>query len=258
MTQPRWSSLSRPRPSRDSSSPTGPRSPAGSSGPAADSGSRLLLSTPTPMLHCPTSGRPYTAVPLPGLSPAGDLPAHRPRHRRRVARSGADAILPGYGFLRPSTLEFARAVVDAGLGVGRPDFRLDRSDGIEGRGQEADLAVCGGGPALRSLAVETASEADLSSHREGLCLVVAACAGRGSSAGSIEFPDQVAAASAEGGKAFGDPTVFVERYVEHVRHVEVQVVGHSGGVLVLGDRVCSPQASSPEGGRGGAAGGPGR
>ncbi len=101
------------------------------------------------------------------------------------------------------------------------------------------LMESAGVPVLGSLAVETASEADLP-------LIVKASAGGGGRGMRIvrsltELPDQVAAASAEAGSAFGDPTVFVEPYVEHVRHVEVQVVGHSGGVLVLGERDCSLQ-----------------
>jgi propionyl-CoA carboxylase alpha chain len=52
---------------------------------------------------------------------------------------------------------------------------------------------------------------------------------------------QVDAASAEALSAFGDGTVFVEPYVERGRHVEVQVLGHAAGVLVLGERDCSVQ-----------------
>ena len=55
------------------------------------------------------------------------------------------------------------------------------------------------------------------------------------------LPAAVEAASAEALSAFGDGTVFVERFVEHGRHVEVQVVGDIEGVVVLGDRDCSVQ-----------------
>ena len=56
-----------------------------------------------------------------------------------------------------------------------------------------------------------------------------------------DLPGEVAAAEAEALSAFGDGTVFLEPYVEHGRHVEVQVVGGRDGVLVLGERDCSIQ-----------------
>ena len=56
-----------------------------------------------------------------------------------------------------------------------------------------------------------------------------------------DLPREVAAAEAEAASAFGDGTVFVEPYVERGRHVEVQVVGHRAGILVLGERDCSIQ-----------------
>ena len=56
-----------------------------------------------------------------------------------------------------------------------------------------------------------------------------------------DLPGEVAKAEAEAESAFGDGTVFVEPYVEHGRHVEVQVLGHRDGVLVLGERDCSIQ-----------------
>ena len=69
--------------------------------------------------------------------------------------------------------------------------------------------------------------------------VAAACA---SYARSPRLADEIAKAEAEAASAFGDGTVFVEPYVEHGRHVEVQVVGdRHGGVLVLGERDCSVQ-----------------
>ena len=69
--------------------------------------------------------------------------------------------------------------------------------------------------------------------------MAAAC---GSSAPSTTLAEEAATAEAEAASAFGDGTVFIEPYVEHGRHIEVQVVGDShGGVLVLGERDCSIQ-----------------
>ena len=175
------------------------------------------------------------AVRLPGNAPAEtylriDLVVAAAR------KAGADAIHPGYGFLSENA-EFARAVIDAGLVWVGP-----APASIEAMGSKVaakKLMEAAGVPVLGSIAVETASESDLP-------LLIKASAGGGGRGMRIvrsltELPDQVAAASAEAGSAFGDPTVFVEPYVEHVRHVEVQVVGHAGGVLVLGERDCSLQ-----------------
>ncbi len=79
-----------------------------------------------------------------------------------------------------------------------------------------------------------------------LPLLVKASAGGGGRGMRIvrdlaELDSEIEKASAEATSAFGDGTVFVEPYVEHGRHVEVQVVGHRGGVLVLGERDCSIQ-----------------
>ncbi len=68
-----------------------------------------------------------------------------------------------------------------------------------------------------------------------------AAGGCASSAPSAALPGEVEAARAEAESAFGDGTVFVERYVERGRHVEVQVLGTPDGILVLGERDCSLQ-----------------
>ena len=92
---------------------------------------------------------------------------------------------------------------------------------------------------LGNLTADDATEADLP-------LLVKASAGGGGRGMRVvralaDLPAETAKAAAEAASAFGDGTVFVEPYVEHGRHVEVQVVGHSGGVLVLGERDCSIQ-----------------
>src|SRR6476661_3111579 len=96
-----------------------------------------------------------------------------------------------------------------------------------------------GVPVLTNHSVETASEKDLP-------LLVKASAGGGGRGMRVvrtlaDLPGEVAKAEAEAASAFGDGTVFVEPYVEHGRHVEVQVLGHRDGVLVLGERDCSIQ-----------------
>jgi propionyl-CoA carboxylase alpha chain len=175
------------------------------------------------------------AVRLPGNSPAetylrGELIVE---HARRV---GADAVHPGYGFLSENA-DFARAVQEAGLAWIGPS-----PDAIERMGSKVEskkLMETAGVPVLGNLTEEIATEADLP-------LLVKASAGGGGRGMRIvrslaDLPDEIAAAAAEAESAFGDGTVFVEPYVERGRHVEVQVVGHEGGVLVFGERDCSIQ-----------------
>ena len=87
--------------------------------------------------RCRTSREADRAVRLPGNAPAETYLACRPRHRRPREAAGADAIHPGYGFLSENA-DFARAVLDAGPHLGRAGAGVDRADGLEGRGQEAD------------------------------------------------------------------------------------------------------------------------
>ena len=80
----------------------------------------------------------------------------------------------------------------------------------------------------------------------GYPLVVKAAAGGGGRGmrvvrAAAELDDALAAAQREAEAAFGDGTVFCERYLERPRHVEAQLLGHAGGVAVLGARDCSIQ-----------------
>ena len=123
-------------------------------------------------------------------------------------------------------------------------------DSIERMGSKVEakkLMEAAGVPVLANLSPESATEADLP-------LLVKASAGGGGRGMRIvralaDLPAEIEKAAAEAESAFGDGTVFVEPYVEHGRHVEVQVVGHAAGVLVLGERDCS-SAAPPEGRRG--------
>ncbi|MBB6628089.1 ATP-grasp domain-containing protein [Nocardioides sp. KIGAM211] len=174
-------------------------------------------------------------VRLPGNTPAetylrADLVLEAAR------RTGADAVHPGYGFLSENA-DFARAVLDAGLTWVGP-----APESIESMGSKIEskkLMEAAGVPVLGNLTPDTATEADLP-------LLVKASAGGGGRGmrivrALVDLPGEIDKASAEAASAFGDGTVFVEPYVEHGRHVEVQVVGHVEGVLVLGERDCSVQ-----------------
>ena len=175
------------------------------------------------------------AVRLPGNAPAdtylrGDLVI------AAAKAAGADAIHPGYGFLSENA-DFARAVIDAGLiWVGpAPASITSMGSKIESKRLMEEAGV----PVLPNHTAETATEADLP-------LLVKASAGGGGRGMRIvrtlaALPGEIEKASAEAASAFGDGTVFVEPYVEQGRHIEVQVLGHRDGVLVLGERDCSIQ-----------------
>ena len=176
------------------------------------------------------------AVRLPGNAPAetylrADLVLDAAR------RAGADAVHPGYGFLSENA-GFARAVLDAGLTWVGP-----APASIEAMGSKIEakqLMQVAGVPVLGDLDPAAVTEADLP-------VLVKASAGGGGRGMRIvrrlaDLSDAVSGAQAEARSAFGDGTVFVESYLEHGRHVEVQVVGDGRGeVLVLGERDCSVQ-----------------
>ncbi len=175
------------------------------------------------------------AIALPGSSPA-DTYLRADLLLEAARQSGADAIHPGYGFLSENA-DFARAVIDAGLTWVGP-----APESIESMGSKIaakKLMEAAGVPVLGNLTAASATEGDLP-------LLVKASAGGGGRGMRVvrslaDLPAVTEKAAAEAASAFGDGTVFVEPYVEHGRHVEVQVVGHSGGVLVLGERDCSIQ-----------------
>jgi propionyl-CoA carboxylase alpha chain len=177
-----------------------------------------------------------TAIHLPGNSPAdtylrGDLVV------AAAQRAGADAIHPGYGFLAENA-SFARLVIDAGLTwIGpSPEAIAAMGSKIEAKARMRRAGV----PVL----------ADSSSARVediGLPILVKASAGGGGRGMRVvrtadELDAAIAAAEREAASAFGDGTVFCERYVERGRHVEVQIVGDAfGTVAALHERECSIQ-----------------
>ena len=146
----------------------------------------------------------------------------------------AELVHPGYGFLAERA-EFAQAVVDAGLTwIGPPPDVLRRGgDKLEAK----RIAAAAGVPTL-----PTGSAEEL-----GYPLLVKAAAGGGGRGMRVveqpdELDDALEAASREAEAAFGDGTVYCERYLPHPRHVEVQLIGdRHGNVVSLGERDCSVQ-----------------
>ena len=155
-------------------------------------------------------------------------------HVRAAREAGADAVHPGYGFLAESA-GFAEAVLGAGLvWVGPPPAAL-RAGGDKLAAKETARAA--GVPVLGSGTPEEL----------GFPLLVKAAAGGGGRGMRVvrseeELDEALAAARREAAAAFGDDTVFCERYLERPRHVEIQLLAdRHGAVVALGERDCSIQ-----------------
>jgi propionyl-CoA carboxylase alpha chain len=175
------------------------------------------------------------AVHLPGNAPTatylrGDLLIAAAR------KTGADAVHPGYGFLSENA-DFAAAVVDAGLTWVGPPAKVI---GVMGSKLEAKALLADAGvPMLPSWI-------DPDRVYEFPVLVKASAGGGGRGMRIVHEPETLAEAIAsarrEAASAFGDGTVFVERYVERARHIEVQIVADAQGTVVpFGERECSIQ-----------------
>src|SRR3954453_1027506 len=184
-----------------------------------------------------------SAVRLPGVSAAGtylrgDLVVDAAR------ATGADAVHPGYGFISENA-GFARACADAGLVFVGPAPGANEAMGSKTAAKERMAAA--GVPVLPGVVVGSDTDPDEAAECIGYPLLVKAAYGGGGRGMRIvrapgELTEAVAGARREAASAFGDGTVFLERFVERPRHVEVQVVGDTHGTVVhLFERECSIQ-----------------
>jgi len=157
--------------------------------------------------------------------------------------AAADAVHPGYGFLAESP-RLARGCEQAGLiFIGPTVEQLDAvGDKLEARrhAMEAGLPVVPGG------AVDSVAEATALSRETGWPLLLKAVGGGGGRGMKLvrkpaELRGTMELAIAEANAAFGDPRIYVERFVESGRHVEVQLLGDGERVIHLGERDCSVQ-----------------
>src|SRR5580693_3163982 len=188
------------------------------------------------------------AVHLPGNTPAetylrADLLIEAAR------RTGADAIHPGYGFLSENA-GFARQCAAAGITFVGPT--PEAIDAMGSKIAAKELMRQAGVPVLPGAVFGGDSEPDAGQLKTAAAeigypvLVKAAFGGGGRGmriVGGIEdLVDAVASARREAASAFGDGTVFLERFVESPRHIEVQIVGDQHGTVVhLFERECSIQ-----------------
>ena len=197
----------------------------------------------------PDAGAPFVlradqAIPLGGVT-ARESYLDIAKVLAAATESGCQAVHPGYGFLseRPA---FARALAEAGLVfVGPPAEVMEQlGDKVAARATAAAAGI----PVVPGTAAPvTPDEAGAAAAAVGFPLLVKAAAGGGGKGmrlvqGAGALAEAVRAASREAEAAFGDGTVFLERFLERPRHVEVQVLADQHGQVVHAfERECSVQ-----------------
>ncbi|MEU1781667.1 MULTISPECIES: biotin carboxylase N-terminal domain-containing protein [Streptomyces] len=163
-----------------------------------------------------------------------------------AARTGAQAVHPGYGFLAENAA-FARACADAGLVFIGPPAGAIELMGDKIRAKETVRAA--GVPVVPGSTGSGLTDAELAdaAHEIGMPVLLKPSAGGGGKGMRLVrdaalLGEEIAAARREARGSFGDDTLLVERWIDRPRHIEIQVLadGH-GGVVHLGERECSLQ-----------------
>ena len=181
-----------------------------------------------------------------GPAPAAQSYLNIPALLDAAARSGADAVHPGYGFLSENA-DFARACASAGLvWIGPP---ADVMSQLGDKPQARQLAVAAGVPVADGIEQDEGDEALAAAIAQlGYPVMLKAAAGGGGRGMRLltEAPDDlvetIASARREAESAFGDGRLLVERAIVDGRHVEVQVLADRfGNAVHLGERDCSVQ-----------------
>jgi acetyl-CoA/propionyl-CoA carboxylase biotin carboxyl carrier protein len=164
-----------------------------------------------------------------------------------AARSGAEAIHPGYGFLAENA-PFAQACADAGVVFIGPPASAIEAMGSKTRARE--LMQAAGVPIVPGTTEPVATVKDalkIAKDEIGFPVAVKAAGGGGGKGFRValtedELEGAFEGSSREGEKFFSDPTVYLERYLHNPRHVEVQILADThGNVIHLGERDCSIQ-----------------
>lgn len=156
----------------------------------------------------------------------------------------ADAIHPGYGFLSERA-ELARACDEHGVVFIGPTHQQIAAVGDKLRARSE--AIAAGVPVVPGSALTGPDEALAIADRIGMPLLVKAVGGGGGRGMKLverkeDLRHALQMAASEAGAAFGDPRIYLERFVTRGRHVEVQILGDGRGeVIHLGDRDCSVQ-----------------
>jgi propionyl-CoA carboxylase alpha chain len=160
--------------------------------------------------------------------------------------TGAAAVHPGYGFLSENAA-FARALGEAGIVfIGPPPSAIEAmGDKIESKrfAAKAGVRTVPGHPGV----IADAEEADRVAAAIGYPVMIKASAGGGGKGMRIardetEAREGFGLARSEAKSSFGDDRIFIERYIEEPRHIEIQVLADAhGNVIHLGERECSIQ-----------------
>ncbi|MEN9895687.1 MAG: hypothetical protein RIR97_1539 [Pseudomonadota bacterium] len=161
--------------------------------------------------------------------------------------SGAHAIHPGYGFLSENA-DFAADVTDAGLTFIGPSSRVIRMMGDKISAKRAMKAAgipCVPGPD-RPVSLDHAALGDMAQETGYPLIIKASGGGGGRGMRVVRQPEDLDSALAmtreESGRAFGNPEVYLEKYLNHPRHIEIQVMADAyGNAVWLGERDCSTQ-----------------
>ncbi len=163
-----------------------------------------------------------------------------------AAVTGADAIHPGYGFLSENA-QFARMVEEHGFTfIGPSADLIDRmGDKVSAKKtvMELGLPVVPGSAG----AVESVEQGLEICHNAGYPVIIKAASGGGGKGMQVvrndeEFSEAFTTARREAAANFGDDTVYIEKYLEKPRHIEIQIFGDKhGNAIHLGERDCSIQ-----------------
>jgi acetyl-CoA carboxylase, biotin carboxylase subunit len=181
-----------------------------------------------------------------GPPPAAKSYLHIPSIIAAAEITGAQAIHPGYGFLSENA-KFAEIVTDHGMTFIGPTAEHIRLMGDKIAAKQA--AIDTGMPVVPGSDGGVASEEDAKrwAKKIGYPVLIKAAAGGGGRGMKVartpeELSEAFATARAEAKAAFGDDSVYMEKYLTHPRHIEIQVVADShGDVIHLGERDCSLQ-----------------
>ncbi|CEL61825.1 pyruvate carboxylase subunit A [Rhizoctonia solani AG-1 IB] len=165
---------------------------------------------------------------------------------RIALEHGVDMIHPGYGFLSENA-SFARKVEEAGIAFIGPTPEV--IDGLGDKTKARTIAVAAGVPVVPGTPgpVETYADGDTFVKEHGFPVIIKAAMGGGGRGMRVvrshdEFKDSFERAVSEAKSAFGDGTVFIERFLERPRHIEVQLLADGeGNCIHLFERDCSVQ-----------------